>query len=49
MFIKILEEIKKYDTILVHGHVRPDGDCYGSQFGLAEIIKENFPSKNLKN
>ena len=47
MFNKILEEIKKYDTILIHGHVRPDGDCYGSQFGLAEIIKENFPSKNV--
>ena len=45
MFREILEEIKKYNRILIHGHIRPDGDCYGSQFGLAGIIKENFPEK----
>ena len=32
---------------MVHGHIRPDGDCYGSQFGLAEIIKENYPEKDV--
>ena len=47
MFNKILEEIKKYERILIHGHVRPDGDCYGSQFGLYHIIKENFPEKDV--
>ena len=47
MFREILEEIKKYNRILIHGHIRPDGDCYGSQFGLAGIIKENFPEKEV--
>lgn len=47
MFKQILEEIKKYDRILIHGHIRPDGDCYGSQFGLKAIINENFPEKEV--
>lgn len=47
MFNLLLEKIKKYDTIIIHGHIRPDGDCYGSQFGLKEIIKTNFKSKNV--
>ena len=47
MFNKILEEIKSYNTILIHGHIRPDGDCYGSQFGLYHLIKENFPEKDV--
>jgi bifunctional oligoribonuclease and PAP phosphatase NrnA len=42
---KILNEIKKYDTIIIHRHVRPDPDAYGSQGGLAEIIKTSFPEK----
>ena len=47
MFKQILDTIKEYNRIMVHGHIRPDGDCYGSQFGLAEIIKENFPEKEI--
>ena len=48
MFKQILEEIKSYNRILIHGHIRPDGDCYGSQFGLQAIIKENFPEKDVR-
>lgn len=44
---KILNKIKEYDTIIIHGHKRPDGDCYGAQFGLKNIIKESFPDKNV--
>ena len=47
MFKQILEEIKKYHTILIHGHIRPDGDCYGSQFGLYHMLKETFPEKDI--
>ncbi len=47
MFVDILEKIKTYQTIIIHGHQRPDGDCYGGQFGLKSIIKENFPEKNV--
>ncbi|MBD5069942.1 MAG: bifunctional oligoribonuclease/PAP phosphatase NrnA [Lactobacillus sp.] len=44
---KILAQIKKYDTIIIHRHQRPDPDAYGSQCGLAEIIRETFPTKKV--
>lgn len=44
---KILEKIKEYSRIIILGHVRPDGDCIGSQFGLYELLKENFPKKEI--
>jgi phosphoesterase RecJ-like protein len=44
---KILEKIKAYDTIIIHGHKRPDGDCYGSQFGLKDVIQTSFPHKKV--
>ena len=31
MFEKILEEIKKYEKIIIHRHSNPDGDALGSQ------------------
>lgn len=43
----ILEKIKAYDTIIIHGHTRPDGDCYGAQYGLKNILKESFPNKHI--
>jgi bifunctional oligoribonuclease and PAP phosphatase NrnA len=49
MFMKaqILEAIENYETIIIHRHVRPDPDAYGSQGGLAEILKASFPGKNI--
>lgn len=44
---KILNKIKDYETIIIHGHKRPDGDCYGAQFGLKDIITESFPNKKV--
>ncbi len=44
---RILNKIKAYSTIIIHGHKRPDGDCYGAQFGLKDIIKTSFPEKNV--
>lgn len=43
----IIDKIKEYDTIILHRHVRPDPDAYGSQGGLAEIIKATFPEKTV--
>ena len=43
----ILDKIKAYDTIIIHGHMRPDGDCYGSTYGLKGIIETTFPKKNV--
>ncbi len=47
MFTKILNEIKKYDTIILHRHTKPDGDAMGSQIGFKHILKENFPEKQI--
>ena len=44
---RILNKIKQYNTIIIHGHKRPDGDCYGAQFGLKNIIKSSFPDKKV--
>lgn len=44
---QILSTIHEYDTIILHRHVRPDPDAYGSQCGLAEIIKATYPEKNV--
>jgi phosphoesterase RecJ-like protein len=49
MFMKaqILEAIENYETIIIHRHVRPDPDAYGSQGGLAEVLKASYPGKNI--
>lgn len=47
MFNQILELIKKHQSIVIFGHVNPDGDCYGAQVGLKEIILANFPNKDV--
>lgn len=47
MYKKILKEIKKYEKIIIFGHIRPDGDCIGSQNGLKEILRFNFPKKKI--
>jgi phosphoesterase RecJ-like protein len=36
---RILEEIRNHRTFCIVGHVRPDGDCIGSQLGLALALK----------
>lgn len=48
LFEQILEKIKIYDTIIIHRHMKPDPDALGSQVGLKEIIKTNFPQKTVK-
>lgn len=44
---RILEAIQQYETIIVHHHVRPDPDAYGSQCGLVEILKASYPKKKI--
>jgi phosphoesterase RecJ-like protein len=36
---RILEKLRASETICVVGHVRPDGDCVGSQLGLALALR----------
>lgn len=44
---QILKWIQKYETIVIHRHVRPDPDALGSQGGLACLIRDNFPEKKV--
>jgi phosphoesterase RecJ-like protein len=37
---RIIEEIGKCRTVCVVGHVRPDGDCIGSQLGLVLALQD---------
>ena len=43
----ILNKILEYKRIIIHMHMRPDGDCYGAGFGLKHILKESFPDKEI--
>lgn len=47
MYNNILNEMKKYDRIIIHRHSKPDGDALGSQLGLKHILKANFPEKEI--
>lgn len=47
MFERAIEAIKKYDRIIIHRHKFPDGDAIGSQVGLKNLIKDNFPNKEV--
>lgn len=47
MYNKVKEAIENYNTIIIHRHSRPDGDALGSQIGLREILKKNYPNKKV--
>ena len=47
MFEQLLSAIKEFDRIIIHRHSNPDGDALGSQIGLKNILKENFPDKEI--
>lgn len=47
MFEAILQDIRSFDTIILHRHSRPDGDALGSQIGLKHLILHNFPGKTV--
>lgn len=46
-FQNILHKIEEYSTIIIHRHQKPDPDALGSQNGLKEILKTNFPEKQI--
>ncbi|ATZ16037.1 phosphoesterase RecJ-like protein [Entomoplasma freundtii] len=47
-FQEIINAIKQFDKIIILRHILPDGDAYGFQFGLRNIIKLNWPDKTVK-
>lgn len=45
---KIIEAIENHNKIILLRHINPDGDAYGVQLGLKELIKLNWPDKFVK-
>ena len=45
---QILEQIKKYDTIIIHRHMRADPDAWEVKWDSKEILQYNFLRKRLK-
>ena len=46
-FKELRGSIEKADTITIWGHALPDGDCYGSQIGLRDALREAYPNKKI--
>ena len=44
---RILAAIKRYDRIAIFRHIKPDFDAMGTQMGLYQWIKDNFPNKEV--
>lgn len=47
MFEELRKIIEKNDSIVIFGHINPDGDCYGSQIGLRDLLRLNYPNKKV--
>ena len=47
LFSLILNEIQKSDSIVIFSHANCDGDCYGAQIGLKDIILSTYPDKKV--
>lgn len=47
MFESILSLIREYPRIILHRHIKPDGDALGSQIGLAALLRHNYPDKEV--
>lgn len=44
---KLLKTIKQENTLAIFRHEHPDGDALGSQYGVANYIKDNYPEKTV--
>lgn len=42
-----IKEIEKAKSIVILGHLRPDGDCVGSCLGVYNYVLDNYPDKQV--
>ncbi len=43
----VFSEIEKADSIVIFGHMNPDGDCVGSVLGLRNALRVIYPEKKV--
>lgn len=46
-FKQLEKDIKAYESIVIYRHQSPDYDALGSQMGLYQFIKDNYPEKEV--
>jgi len=44
---EIFDKIESYDSIVIFGHMNPDGDCVGSVMGMKKVLISLFPDKKV--
>jgi len=44
---KFYQKIEEFDRIVVYRHNKPDYDALGTQLGLVEFLKDNYPKKEI--
>ena len=44
---EIMEALEQSELIIIHRHLRPDPDAYGSQLGLKYYLQKKFPNKQI--
>ena len=49
VILEIVETLRRHDKFLVFGHVRPDGDCIGSQMALYFLLTQMGKTVRLYN
>lgn len=47
MIDKVAKLIEENDTIVIFSHAYPDGDAYGSQIGLRQLLRATYPNKKI--
>lgn len=45
---KLTEMVQDAATIVILGHVRPDGDCVGSCLAVCNYLREQYPEKTVQ-
>jgi phosphoesterase RecJ-like protein len=46
--INLLEECKDASTIVISGHIRPDGDCVGSCMAMYQYLSKALPTSDIR-
>ena len=47
MLTDLIQAITDADVIVIHRHIDPDPDAFGSQMGLKALLQHQFPQKQV--